>query len=141
MVKQVRWTRWHRYDDNGNKFIKRFELNDDPSHIVDEGFTQWKRGTGPLQPEQYQNVVNAIRKVCLGVPKSPEQREKMRQAKLGVPKSEEHKKNMSKAWEKRRQGGMPAEHKKNMIAGLKKPRQDMYRAAMAQLEQIREGNQ
>lgn len=140
MTEQLLWTRWHRFDDNGNKHIKRFETHDDPTNIVEEGYTQWCRGTGPLSGEQYNNVVNAIRKTCLGKPKSDAQKEKMRQAKLGKPKSEEHKKNMSKAWEKRKIGGLPTEHKKNLSASLKKPRQDLYLAAMAQLEQLRQGN-
>lgn len=140
MIKELRWTRWHRFDTNGNKYIKRFELNDNPSTIVEEGYTSWQRGTGPLAPEQYNNVVNAIRKTCAGIPKSPEQKRKMSLAKLGKPKSEEHKKNMSKAWEKRRLRGTSDEHRKNMSISLKKPRQELYLAAMAQLEQIRQGN-
>lgn len=142
MVAQFKglWTRWHRFDDMGNKYIKRFETHEDPSTIVEEGYTVWSRGTGPLAPEQYNNVVNAIRKSCKGVPKSEEQKRKMSLAKLGKPKTEEHKKNMSKAWEKRRLRGTSDEHRKNMSISLKKPRQDLYREAMALLEQIRQGN-
>lgn len=140
MNKELRWTRWHRFDTDGNKYIKRFETHDDPSNLIEEGYSAWQRGTGPLAPEQYNNVVNAIRKTCLGVPKSETQKEKMRQAKLGKPKTEEHKKNMSKAWEKRRLRGFSEEHKKNMSVSLKQPRQELYRAAMAQLEQLRQGN-
>jgi hypothetical protein len=94
--------RYHRYDIYGTKYIKRFELNELPKNIIDEGYTEWIRGTGPHHPDALNNVINGVRKACLGVPKSPEQKEKMRQAKLGVPKSQEHKDNMRKSWERRR---------------------------------------
>lgn len=141
MVKQVRWTRWHRFDDNGTKYIKRFELNETPNPLHEEGYTQWSRGTGPLSDEHYNNVVTAIRAVCKGVPKSKEHREKMRLAKLGKPKSEEHKKNMSKAWERRRLNGMgnqSEESKKKQSESRKEANREVYRNAMAQLEQLRQ---
>jgi len=94
--------RYHRYDQNNTKYIKRFELDNLPNDIAEHGYTVWRRGTGPHNPEALNNVQNGVRKACLGVPKTPEQREKMRQAKLGVPKSEEHKLNMRKSWERRR---------------------------------------
>jgi hypothetical protein len=47
-------------------------------------------------------VANAVRKFSKGVPKTPEQREKMRQAKLGKPKSLEHRANMSATWHRKR---------------------------------------
>ena len=140
MNKTVKWTRWHRFDKNGTKTIKRFELNDNPSSIVEEGYSQWTRGTGPLSEEHYNNVANAVRKLNKGVPKSEAQREKMRLAKLGVPKSEEHRKNMSKAWEIRRLTPMPEEQKKKISNTLKKANQDIYRDAMVMLEQLRKSN-
>lgn len=140
MAKQIRWTRWHRFDSNGTKHIKRFELTDHPDRIVEEGYTQWKRGTGPLGEEQYNNVANAVRAFSKGVPKSPEQKEKMRLAKLGKPKSEEHKQNMSKAWEIRRLTPMSEEQKQKISRSLKKPNQDRYHEAMLKLEQMRQGN-
>ena len=97
------WSRWHRYDSNGNKMIRKFELNETPSPLLEEGYTEWTRGTGPLSPEHYENLTNAVKAFSTGVPKSEEQKEKMRLAKLGVPKTEEHKKNMSLAWKKKRQ--------------------------------------
>jgi hypothetical protein len=102
-MKQTKYTRYHRFDLLGNKQIKRFELNEVPSDIPDEGYSCWVRGTGPHSPEAYIKVAEGIRKACLGVPKSPEQKEKMRKAKLGVPKTEEHKLNMRKSWERRQE--------------------------------------
>ena len=141
MAKEVRWTRWHRYDDNGHKYIKRFENDEDPSDIIEKGYTQWSRGTGPLSEDHYKKVCAAIEATCKGVPKSLEHREKMRQAKLGKPKSEEHKKNMSLAWERRRLNGMghqSEESKKKQSETRKEANREVYRAAMAQLEQLRQ---
>jgi len=101
-MKTKKYNRYHRYDTNGTKHIKRFELGVIPINIPDEGYTVWTRGTGPHSPEAYEKVVSGIRRACTGVPKSPEQREKMRQAKLGVPKTEEHKINMRKSFERKR---------------------------------------
>lgn len=95
--------RYHRYDQNNVKYIKRFELNDIVPTEIEPGFTQWIRGTGPHSPEALINVAEGLRRACLGVPKPPEQREKMRQAKLGVPKSQEHKDNMRKSWYRRKE--------------------------------------
>lgn len=103
MKKVKKWTRWHRYDTNGVKHIKRFEVNETPIPIQEEGYTEWRPGCGPLSEEHYKNVVTAVRAHTLGKPKSQEQKEKMRQAKLGVPKSDEHRKAMANAWVKRRQ--------------------------------------
>jgi hypothetical protein len=140
MKKEVRWTRWHRYADNGDKQIKRFENHQDPSTIVEEGYTSWVRGTGKLSNEHYNNVVTAIRAVCKGVPKTDEQKQKMRDAKLGVPKTEEHKKNMSLAWHKRRENGMgnnSEESKLKQSQSRKAANQNVYHKAMAQLEQLK----
>ena len=140
MKKELRWTRWHRFDDTGFKQIKRFENHEDPSIITEEGYTLWKHGTGPLSPEHYNNVVTGIRAVCQGVPKSDEQKQKMREAKLGVPKSDEHRKNMSVAWEKRREKGLGVysqESRKKQSKSRKAPRQEIYLKAMAQLEEMR----
>jgi hypothetical protein len=102
-MKTKNYNRYHRYDLNGVKYIKRFELGVTPVDIPDEGYTVWTKGTGPHSIEAYNKVVEGIRRACKGVPKSPEQKEKMRQAKLGVPKSEQHKINMRKSWERRQE--------------------------------------
>lgn len=95
--------RYHRYDQNNVKYIKRFELNDVVPTVADPGYTVWTRGTGPHSETALINVAEGVRRACLGVPKPPEQREKMRQAKLGVPKSQEHKDNMRKSWYRRKE--------------------------------------
>jgi len=102
MKKQTKYNRYHRYDMAGNKYIKRFELGVEPTDMLDGGYTHWTKGTGPHSPEAYLKVSEGIRKACKGVPKSEEQKLKMRQAKLGVPKSEEHKINMRKTFERKR---------------------------------------
>ena len=102
MKYQGLWSRWHRFDNDGVKYIKRFGLNETPHPLIENGYTQWARGTGPLAPDHYENVANALRKFCKGVPKSIEQKQKMREAKLGVPKSEEHKQKMRDTWKRRR---------------------------------------
>jgi len=102
-MKQKSYTRYHRYDSNGVKHIKRFELGVVPIDTLDEGYSAWIRGTGPFAPEALHNVTEGIRKACTGVPKTPEQKQKMREAKLGVPKTQEHRDNMRKSWYKRRE--------------------------------------
>lgn len=97
------WSRWHRYDDEGVKHIKKFGSDEIPKPLIEQGYTEWRRGTGPMSPEQYENVTTAVKKACIGIPKTPEQKHKMRLAKLGVPKSVEHRKNMSLAWKKKKQ--------------------------------------
>jgi len=99
-MKQKSYMRYHRFDSNNVKYIKRFELNETPTN--EPGYTPWMRGTGPHTPEALNNVRNGVRKACVGVPKSESTKEKMRLAKLGVPKTEEHKLSMKKSWERRR---------------------------------------
>ena len=109
MNKQITFTRWHRYDMNGVKHIKRFELGVIPTTLPDEGYTQWVRGTGEFAPEALDNLRNGVRLACKGVPKTETQKQKMREAKLGVPKTEEHKKNMRNSWHRRKQREINAE--------------------------------
>ena len=102
MNKTKKYNRYHRFDSNGKKYIKRFEIGQTVPTTQEEGYTVWCSGTGPHSPEALIKVTEGIRRACKGVPKSPEQREKMRQAKLGVPKTEEHKINMRKSFEQKR---------------------------------------
>lgn len=102
MSNTILWSRWHRYDSKGVKYIKKFEINETPAPSIEEGFTEWKRGTGPLSPEQYINITTAVRAFSKGIPKSPETKYKMSVAKKGIPKSEQHKQNMRDAWARRK---------------------------------------
>ena len=103
MKYQGLWSRWHRFDDNGVKYIQKFGIDEVPSPLHEQGYTQWARGTGPLNPEHRKNVANALRKMCLGKPKSAEQKKKMSEAKKGKPKSQAHKDAMRETWKKKRQ--------------------------------------
>jgi hypothetical protein len=102
-MKTKSYMRYHRYDTNNVKHIKRFELNEVVPTTAEPGYTEWVRGTGPHNPDALNNVQNGVRKACLGIPKTPEQKYKMSIAKLGIPKTEEHKVSMRKSWERRRQ--------------------------------------
>ncbi len=102
MKKQHSYMRYHRYDQNNVKYIKRFELGATIPE-PDMGYTAWIRGTGPHEPEALANVTNGLRRACLGVPKTEEHKQKMREAKLGVPKSQEHRENMRKSWYRRKE--------------------------------------
>lgn len=140
MKKQVKWNRWHRFTNDGVKQIKKFQFNVDPNPLLEEGYTEWKPGTGPLSEEQYNNVTSAVLRACKGVPKTQEHKEKMRLAKLGIPKSEEHKKNMSLAWSRRKLLGTHTkseESKMKISKTMKQPRVDLYRDAMEKLELMR----
>jgi hypothetical protein len=105
------YMRYHRYDQNNVKYIKRFELNEIPP-VSENGFTEWVRGTGQHSAVSLNNIVNGVRKACLGVPKSDEQKLKMSLAKLGKPKSTQHKESMRRAWEHRKQQQLQDAHEK-----------------------------
>jgi hypothetical protein len=85
--------RYHCFDKQGNKLVCTVLIPQVPTPLPNH--TEWKRGLGRMSEEQRRVVGEKISAKVKGVPKSPEQKEKMRQAKLGVPKSEEHKRNMS----------------------------------------------
>lgn len=96
------YSRWHRFDSNGVKYIRQFNIDEVPNPISQDGYTPWKRGTGPHSFETLSNLRTGVQNACKGKPKTKEQKEKMRQAKLGVPKSPEHRASLKKAWEHRR---------------------------------------
>lgn len=85
--------RYHCFDSEGNKVVTTVMIGEVPKPL--DGHSPWLRGLGRLPEEQRREVGKKISDRVKGVPKTAEQREKMRQAKLGVPKSEEHKRNMS----------------------------------------------
>ena len=95
------WSRWHRFDKNNIKYIRKFKVDEVPNPMIEDGYSEWRRGTGPLSPAHYEKVVASIRKNIAGKPKNNKTKYLMRQAKLGVPKSEEHKRNMSLAQQRR----------------------------------------
>lgn len=96
------FSRWHRYDTNGVKYIKKFNVDETPNPLVEDGYTPWVRGTGKMKPEHYEKIVSNLLKISQGISKSVETKYKMRLAKLGVKKSPEHRANMRRAWEKKR---------------------------------------
>ena len=87
--------RYHMFQPDGTKIIKRFPIDVTPP-------PPWQRGTGPHSPEAYAKLMNHIDKTFRGKPKSDEQRRKMRDAKLGVPKTKEHCENIRKGHARRR---------------------------------------
>lgn len=93
---QGKWLRWHRFSSEGTKEIRCFLIKD-PLPPTPEGYTEWRRGSGPMGPAARARVTEGIRRICLGVPKRAEHKEKMRLAKLGKPKTEQHRQNMSLA--------------------------------------------
>ena len=93
-MKDTKYSRWHRYDSNNVKYITQCDVDKHPHPLIEEGYTQWKRGTGPHSAATLLKVVEGIRKACKGVPKKQSTKEKMRQAKLGIPKTEAHKEAM-----------------------------------------------
>ena len=90
-------SRWHRFDAQGNKHIRTFPIGEIPEPIKEDCYTPWMQGNGPFSEEGLKNIREKNSKTHKGVPKSPEQKEKMRLAKLGVPKTLEHRAAMSAA--------------------------------------------
>jgi hypothetical protein len=83
-------TRWYSIEDGA---VVR--------HVVkpgDQPQPHWLRGMGPCD-RTYADYLTSQR--FSGVPKSPEQKRKMRDAKLGVTKSDQHRRNMSEAHKER----------------------------------------
>lgn len=136
------WSRWHRFDSNNVKQIKRYAIDETPHPLVEDNYSAWTRGTGPLAGQQYDNVASHCVNTFKGKPKPPEQKAKMRDAKLGKPKTEEHKHNMSIAQCKRSSIGKPLteQHARNISNGHRKPMRDKYALAKAILEKMRNQN-
>lgn len=96
------FSRWHRYDNNGVKYIKKFSIDEKPHLIEEIGYTPWIRGTGKMKPEHYEKIVSNLIKISKGIPKSTQTKYKMRLAKLGVKKTEQHKESMRRAWQRKK---------------------------------------
>ena len=98
-MNNLQFTRYHCYNKDGKKIGKRVELGQTPVDLPDH--TPWIRGTGPFSPEARNKLTEVMRKRFCGVPKTAEQKEKMRVAKLGKPKSAAHIKAMCEAQQRR----------------------------------------
>jgi len=104
------YSRWYRFNTQTNvKYIKKFDIYETPNPLIEDGYTEWRRGTGPLPTNQYNKLVERMVKMSKGVPKPESTKHKMRLAKLGVPKTEEHKQNLRRGWLRRRHRELDAE--------------------------------
>ena len=74
---------WCR-DESGNVLLTTVKVGEP------EPDAHWMRGFPPRSEEVARAFAQRIHEVHAGVPKSPSQREKMRQRKLGISKSDEH---------------------------------------------------
>ena len=101
-MNNLHFHRYHCYNKDGKKIGKRVEIGQTPVDLPDH--TPWIRGNGPFSPEALKSITQAIRLKFRGVPKSPEQKQKMRDAKLGKPKTAAHIANMKLAQQRRRYG-------------------------------------
>lgn len=89
-------TRWHCFDERGVKTICSFP----PGETAP---APWIRGLGPHTPEQLLLAQARAKRTFCNVPKTEQQKERMRQAKLGRVKTPEHRANMSRAHRERAQ--------------------------------------
>ena len=87
-------SRWHCFDQDGKKIIKRFGADETPSE-------PWQPGTGPHTLEAREKIVKHL-KERLHKPKSAETKLKMSKAKLGKKFTQEHKDNLRKAQQRLR---------------------------------------
>ena len=77
----IKRSRYWALNSAGKKVVRLFTKDPGPP---------WQIGTGPRLQHITEKMSAVARQTHTGVPKSPEQKEKMRQAKLGIPKSETH---------------------------------------------------
>jgi hypothetical protein len=87
-------SRWHCFDLDGKKIIKRFPIGVTPGE-------PWLPGTGPHSPEAREKIIKHL-KENVHKPKSEETKQKMREAKLGKKFTQEHKDNLRKAQQRLR---------------------------------------
>ena len=85
------------------KVIRRFSVDEQQPTQHDADFTPWIRGTGPHNAEAKAKILAHIEKSFKGVPKSDNQKEKMRQAHLGRKFTPEHKAKLSESWRGKRE--------------------------------------
>lgn len=51
---------WHRFNLKGAKFIRQVPVDETPQPIHEDGFTDWKRGMGPIVKQHYEPIPVAI---------------------------------------------------------------------------------
>ena len=88
-------SRWHCFDQDGKKIIKRFGVDETPG-------APWLPGTGPHSPEAREKIIKHL-KEKVHKPKSDETKRKMREAKLGKTFTPEHRANLRKAQQRLRE--------------------------------------
>ena len=104
MKKPTQHTRWHCFNISTDaKMIRRFPVDETQPAQHNADFTPWERGTGPHSPEALAKIQAHIAKSFKGVPKSDNQKEKMRQAHLGRKFTPEHKAKLSESWRGKRE--------------------------------------
>ena len=88
-------TRWHYFDQDGNKVIKRFPIDHDPG-------APWIRGTGPHKPETAKTLRKHLKEKVHQRPVSDETKRKMSEAKLGKKFTPEHRAKLKQAHQRLR---------------------------------------
>lgn len=72
---------WHRFDNNGVKYICLTEIDKTPEPLTQEGYTTWHRGKGPITelPKQNSHKLHKIMKAKNGQSKKnlPTKKQKM----------------------------------------------------------------
>ena len=87
-------SRFHYFDQLGNKVIKRFPVGVTPP-------PPWLPGTGPHSPEAREKIIKHL-KERIHKPKSAETKKRMSEAKLGKKFTPEHRANLRKAQQRLR---------------------------------------
>mgnify|MGYP003654753672 FL=1 len=104
MKKATQHSRWHCFNISTDaKMIRRFPVDETQPKQHNADFTPWVRGTGPHSDEALAKILYNNRKHFKGVPKSENQKEKLRQAHLGNKFTAEHRKKLSESWKTKRE--------------------------------------
>tara|TARA_R110000803_G_scaffold152052_2_gene217113 strand:+ start:261 stop:665 length:405 start_codon:yes stop_codon:yes gene_type:complete len=104
MKKATQHTRWHCFEiATDQKVIRKFSVDATQPTQHSDAHTPWIRGTGPHTAEALAKVRENNEKHFKGVPKSDNQKEKMRQAHLGRKFTPEHKAKLVASWKGKRE--------------------------------------
>ena len=87
-------SRFHYFDQDGNKVIKRFPIGVTPGE-------PWLPGTGPHSEQAREKIIKHL-KEKVHKPKSAETKRRMSEAKLGKTFTPEHRANLRKAQQRLR---------------------------------------